>query len=147
MLLTGPPPPRQVKTCLTWTSLYSPLAPYFTQGINGVFTETGTLTGNKCVVWYCVEAFTLMLIYMRAKWNFFFELCRCSMWTLYWILYELIRSDVAFTQIWMKHYTLMAYSHCRIRTRIPTRTRIPVLCRNFTLVRIWTLIPWLKCME
>ena len=27
---------------------------------------------------------------------------------------------------------VMAYSHCRIRTRIPTRTRISVLCRNLT---------------
>ena len=25
---------------------------------------------------------------------------------------------------------MTAYSHCRIRARIPTQTRIPVLCRN-----------------
>ena len=41
----------------------------------------------------------------------------------------------------------MAYSHCRIRTRIPTRTRIPnpmdtlYYAEVFTLVRIWTRIP------
>ena len=38
----------------------------------------------------------------------------------------------------------MAYSHCRIRTRIPTRTRNTVLSRNFPLVQIRTLIPRLK---
>ena len=41
----------------------------------------------------------------------------------------------------------MAYSHCRIRTRIQTRTRIPnpmdtlYYAEVFTLVRIWTRIP------
>ena len=49
-------------------------------------------------------------------------------------------------QLWL-FLSLLAYSYCRIRTRIPTRTRIPVLSRNFTLVWIQTLIPWLKCME
>ena len=33
---------------------------------------------------------------------------------------------------------LMAYSHCQIRTRIPTQTWIFILCRNFTLVQIRT---------
>ena len=46
-----------------------------------------------------------------------------------------------------KLLVVMAYSYCRIQTRIPTRTQIPVLCRNFTLVWIRTLIPWLKCMN
>ena len=40
-----------------------------------------------------------------------------------------------YVQILILHVDVMAYSHCQIWTRLPTRTRIPVLCRNFTLVQ------------
>ena len=63
----------------------------------------------------------------NAKSVFFFYLCRCSMWILNWIPYELILKQCHFRFRININGPLEAHSH---RTKAETKTKIPV-CRFY----------------
>ena len=91
-MITGPPR-LMAWTALTestdwtvWTGRWSPLPPTCTDrptaSLKHRRPDTNTQVRNIRFIHTGTKA--------NMKANFFFDLCCCSMWTLHWILYELI---------------------------------------------------------